>query len=207
MIVPLDARRLHLGSGTVHLDGWLNVDIQALPGVDFVHDATQPLPFRDVEAVFAEHFLEHLTIQEAIGCLLDVHRLLRPGGVLRLSTPNLDWVWATHQAPPDAPPDLQALSVLSRNRAFYAWGHRFLWTKELLSRALAATGFTDLRWHRYGESDRDIFQRLERHETYGDAPDLPHVLIAEATKGRPAPKALEAFRALVAKEFLEHLGG
>lgn len=204
---PPGAGRIHLGSGRVHLDGWLNVDMQALPGVDYVLDATEGLPFRDVEALFAEHFLEHLHLADAVEFLLDVHRILRPGGVLRLSTPNLEWVWATHHPGAGADPELQALSALHINRGFHGWGHHFLWNRALLGRALAACGFTDLRWHRHGESDRALFRALERHETYADAPDLPHVLVVEATKGEPAPAALAELRGLLQREFLDHLHG
>jgi predicted SAM-dependent methyltransferase len=180
----------------------------ALPGVDVVADVTRGLEFSDVEAVFAEHFLEHLRIPDAVDFLLEVHRVLRRDGALRLSTPNLDWVWVTHYAVgPGVEAERKIASAVSINRGFYAWGHRFLWNRELLERALVACGFTDLRWHRYGESQRPVFQRLERHETYEDTPDLPHVLIVEAAKGDPAPAPLAALRDLLRRDFLAHLAG
>src|SRR5687768_18017028 len=46
------------------------------------------LEFQDVEAVFAEHFLEHLPVDAALSFLLEAHRVLAPGGWIRLSTPN-----------------------------------------------------------------------------------------------------------------------
>src|SRR3954453_17999247 len=82
--------RLHIGAGRAHLEGWVNMDIQALPGVDVVADATKGINFQNVEAIFAEHFIEHLRIDEAVGFLLECHRALSEGSWLRLSTPNLD---------------------------------------------------------------------------------------------------------------------
>ena len=55
---------------------------------------------------------------------------------------------------------------------------------------------------RYGESAREVFRGLERHDTYEDRPDLPHVLIVEAEKGDADPAALAAFNALLEREFL-----
>jgi hypothetical protein len=185
----------------VRLEGWLNLDIQALPGVDLVVDVNSGLHWKDVEAVYAEHFLEHLDLDRAVAFLVDVQRCLLPGGVLRLSTPNLDWVWETHYSNV-SDEELRRLQALRLNRAFHGWRHRFLWNRLLLGDALIACGFTNLRWCRYGESAREVFRGLERHDTYEDRPDLPHVLIVEAEKGSADPAALAAFNALLEREFL-----
>jgi SAM-dependent methyltransferase len=196
--------RLHVGCGRVRLEGWLNLDIQQLPGVDLVVDVNQGLHWRDVEAVYAEHFLEHLDLDRAITFLGDVHRCLAPGGVVRLSTPNLDWVWETHYSNA-SDPELRRLQALRLNRAFHGWRHRFLWNRLLLGDALEACGFRDLAWCRYGESGRSVFRGLEHHDTYEDRPDLPHVLIVEAEKGPADPGAIAEFEALLQREFLSFL--
>jgi hypothetical protein len=196
--------RLHIGSGKARLEGWTNMDIQALPGVDVVADVTEGLRFEGVEAIFAEHFLEHLAIDAAVAFLLECHRALAAGGWLRLSTPNLDWVWSTHYRL-DLAPDGKRAAALALNRAFHGWRHRFLWNREMLGEALLACGFAEPRWCRYGESALPVFSGIERHETYEDTADLPHVIIAEAAKGEPRPRRLEEFRALLAREFLSHL--
>lgn len=203
---PPRRQRLHVGSGRARLEGWVNIDNQMLPGVDVVADVTGGLEFQDVEAVFAEHFLEHLPVDAALAFLREAHRVLAPGGWLRLSTPNLDWVWSTHYRL-EADADTKRLAAICLNRAFHGWEHQFLWNRELLGEALAACGFTALRWCRWGESELPVFRGIERHETYQDAPDLPHVLIAEAQKGDPRPERLGALRALLEREFLMHLKG
>lgn len=196
--------RLHIGAGRERLEGWTNVDIQALPGVDVVADVTQGLQFSDVEAIFAEHFLEHLPIDKALDFLLESHRVLRSGGWLRLSTPNLDWVWTTHYRL-DADGETKRQAAIVLNRAFHGWRHQFLWNREILGEVLAACGFDPVRWCRYGQSDLPVFQGIERHETYEDAPDLPHVIIAEACKAAPRPDLLEKLRGLLQREFLQHM--
>jgi len=37
----------------------------------------------------AEHFIEHISFADAVKFLAEVRRLLKPGGTLRLSTPDL----------------------------------------------------------------------------------------------------------------------
>src|ERR1700709_1052229 len=84
---------------TVRLRGGTTCDFQARPGVDVIADVSGGLGFAasaSAEALFAEHFLEHLAVADALGFLLEVHRVLLPGAWVRLSTPNLDWVWQSH---------------------------------------------------------------------------------------------------------------
>lgn len=202
--VPRRGVRLHVGAGRERLEGWVNLDVQDLPGVDVVADVTDGLDFSEAEAIYAEHFLEHLRVDAAVDFLAECHRVLAPGRWLRLSTPNLEWVWATHYDL-NAPEEHRAEMAVRANRAFHGWRHRFLWNRAFLGRALGACGFDGIHWCRYGESGRPEFAGLERHETYDDSDDLPHVIIAEARKGRPDPEGLAALRRLLRREFLSHL--
>src|SRR5262245_20546884 len=127
--------RLHVGCGRSPLPGWVNLDLQPLPGVDVVADVTKGLDFRDCRAVFAEHFLEHLPVEGALDFLVEVHRALGPDGWLRLSTPNLEWLLATGYDRRFSP-EGRMRAALAVNRGFYAWGHRFLWDRCLLTEAL-----------------------------------------------------------------------
>ncbi|HEX2164477.1 MAG TPA: hypothetical protein VHM02_11050 [Thermoanaerobaculia bacterium] len=196
--------RLHVGAGRERLEGWVNLDLLDLPGVDVVADVTQGLDFTGVEAVYAEHFLEHLRADQGIDFLAECHRCMAPGGLLRLSTPNLDWVWLTHYHP-DAPAEVKEREALLTNRAFHGWGHRFLWNRELLAAALDACGFERLAWCAWGESEHALFQGIERHERYGDDPAIPHVLIVDAVRGDERPEALAALRRRFAEELVQHL--
>jgi hypothetical protein len=202
--LPSSRPLLHVGCGRERLPGWVNIDAQDLPGVDLVADVTRGLQFTDCGAVFAEHFLEHLPIEQALDFLVEAHRALAPDGWLRLSTPNLEWVLAAVYDRRFSR-EGRLRSALAVNRGFYAWGHRFLWDRCLLEEALAACGFSPLRWCSHGVSELPFFQGLERHERYPDTPDLPHVLIVEAARGAPDAERLTALRILVRQLFSMHL--
>jgi hypothetical protein len=74
------------------------------------------------------------------------------------------------------------------NRAFHGWGHQFLYNRETLESGLRAAGFARAAFFRYGESDEPELRGLERHQTWEDAPELPHVLVVEASgEARPEP--------------------
>jgi predicted SAM-dependent methyltransferase len=178
--------RLHIGCGQEALPGWINLDSRALPGVDRVLDVRDGLPFDDVSAIYAEHFLEHLSLEDGLAFLRECRRVLRPDGVLRLSTPNLDWVYATHyRTGPASSGETKLYDCFQLNRAFHGWGHQFLYNRETLESVLRAAGFTSVSFHRYGESPVAELTGLERHQTWEDTPELPHVIIAEASGSGP----------------------
>jgi predicted SAM-dependent methyltransferase len=184
--------RLHMGSGPMAIEGWTNVDVAAYPGVDVVLDVREPWPFTGVELIFAEHFLEHLTLTEGLQFLRECRRVLHADGVLRLSTPNLDWVWLTHYKPPaELTRDEQLLGCLEINRAFHGWGHRFLYNFRTLELALHAAGFAEVVSREYGASELDALRNLERHERHHDLPDAPSVVVIEARGIADAARAFE----------------
>jgi len=198
--------KLHVGCGTAVIPDWCNVDIQDLPGVDVVLDVTRGLPFRDVNFIFCEHFIEHLRIDQALAFLGGCRAALRPGGVMRLSTPNLDWVVQTHYHLDNPEPTSRIGDALILNRAFYAWGHQFLYNAQTLEAALLHCGFSHLRTCRYGISQHPELCNLERHEQYGSTPDLPDVLVVEASAGHEPPaEEDDGFERRVRTEFLDHL--
>ncbi|HYO77439.1 MAG TPA: methyltransferase domain-containing protein [Thermoanaerobaculia bacterium] len=185
--------RLHIGSGPIRLDGWTNVDVTAYEGVDVVLDVREPWPFSNVEAIFAEHFIEHLTFTEGLAFLRECRRVLRDDGVLRLSTPNLDWVWLTHYKPPaQLTVEEQLLGCLEINRAFHGWGHRFLYNFRTLELALHASGFAEVRPREYGQSDVEALRGLERHERHQDLAHAPSVVVLEAHGRRNASPEFES---------------
>lgn len=178
--------RLHIGCGPEILPGWVNLDHQAHPGVDQVLDVRDGLPYAEVDFIFAEHFLEHLTLAEALAFLAECRRALQPNGVLRLSTPNLDWVWVSHyREPAQLSAETAELACLEINRAFHGWGHRFLWNRSTLAAALAQAGFADLAWCAYGESRHPDLAGVERHLFRPDQFGHPQILIVEASGRGP----------------------
>ena len=150
--LPARGLKLHLGCGTVHLDGWVNVDRQA--GADLRLDVRRPLPFPGGAArlIYHEHLMEHLTVEEGSRCLRDWHRLLEPGGVLRIATPDLayvveryagDWRDQAWLALPEYAFIRTRAEMI--NVAFRWWDHRYLYDGEELERRLREAGFGTVR--------------------------------------------------------------
>jgi predicted SAM-dependent methyltransferase len=90
--------RLHLGCGSRRIDGWLNVD---LIGSDFDCDLGSPfpLPSSHYEAAVAQQVVEHLELETDLPLFLkETHRVLRTGGVLWVSCPDMAAACAAYTA-------------------------------------------------------------------------------------------------------------
>ena len=201
--------KLHLGCGARIEPGWLNLDIDApvnLHAFATVRpaDLTRPLAFADasVDMIYSEHFIEHLALEDAERLLAECARVLKPGGAIRLSTPDLEHVAAMYQAARlwrgwsgesdrwnniiaaeiGGDPLLRWRSVgwepktpaQMVNGALTLWGHRFTWDFGEVSRVLEGIGFVGLERAKYGVS------RFEGMLTEA-RPDLGE-LIVEAVK-------------------------
>lgn len=85
-------RKLHIG-GQHTAPGWEVLDIYAREGVDHVGNANDLSRFEDgtFGEIYASHVLEHFDYKDELTATLrEWHRVLRPGGTLRLSVPDLD---------------------------------------------------------------------------------------------------------------------
>ena len=81
-------KKLNLGCGSDIREGWVNLDIAALDGVDVVHNVNElPLPFENEEFdyILAQDILEHL---EYIPLLEDLHRIMKPGAIIEIRVPH-----------------------------------------------------------------------------------------------------------------------
>jgi predicted SAM-dependent methyltransferase len=204
---PQTVWKVHVGCGPhALLEGWCNTDVRAFPGVDHVMDATQPWPFSGLTHVFGEHFIEHLEIDRAIDFLVHAGSSLAPGGRIRLSTPNLAWVMAAHAVHGDGVDvDERLENTLVLNRGFYGWGHRFLWTAEMLTGVMASLGYDQVELYDYGHSRDPELAGLERHGNHSVHDGLSSVIVAEGVRGA-APIARNAsIAAWIDHEFLRHV--
>jgi predicted SAM-dependent methyltransferase len=120
------------------------------------HDVTQPLPVEDgaFDWAYSEHLIEHITQAQALTWLKDVRRVLKPGGILRLTTPDLERYASAYVARDDAffadhsrrirefgLPSMPTRRAFMVNQIFQFWGHRWIYDLDELVHVLVQAGF------------------------------------------------------------------
>jgi predicted SAM-dependent methyltransferase len=137
----------------------VNVDVFGNP-CEILWDLRSPLPFPDgsVDAAFLEHVLEHFDLASGLSLLERVHRVLRPGGILRVGVPDLGRYMQSYagdgtlieELRPGRPTPLLAVAEVTQ-----AHGHRSAWDADTLVTVLREAGFEDVRACAPGESALD----------------------------------------------------
>jgi SAM-dependent methyltransferase len=136
------SRELHLGCGHIHIEGYCNVDILALPTVDLVDDVKKlnKFPHNYADSIYACHVLEHFTHSEIIPILERWFEVLKPGGEIRISVPDIDRIvkiylenWAHFQTTGNTP----WIGLLYGGQGdpydFHKTGFNFCWLSKLLT--------------------------------------------------------------------------
>ncbi len=172
-------RKLQIGAGPNILPEWLNTDKSpSSPRVLFL-DAANPFPFRDAtfDYIYSEHLIEHLTYKQGQLMLRECFRVLKPGGSIRTATPDLETLiglytpqksslqqkyihWVVDKFYPEI--GLYQESVVI-NSSFRNFGHQFLYDCSLLQSTLEKAGFVAITRYNVGESDDEVFRRIESH--------------------------------------------
>lgn len=125
---------LNLGGGSNCIPECLTVDID--PRADVYVDITQSLPFSgdSIDAVFCEEVIEHIEPGEAMNMLAECFRVLKPDGVIRITTPD----------PAASVGETGKPAVAGDVKGFDCHGHKHIYTREELALCLEDNGFVDV---------------------------------------------------------------
>jgi len=212
--------KLNFGCGPHPLDGWTNIDggdgrrYVPPPHPDIVKldvfEALARIPAGCARLISSEHFFEHFDRQQGHEILRECLRLLRPGGVVRMVTPDLekevkiyldllpeiDWDSMVlphrygHVGPrnPDPYGKLRDGEAFTRsmllNNGMHMDGHRYLYDFETISQSMRLAGFTDVRREEFGASRHPELAGIDRHDGGETGRNwVPGIaLVVEATK-------------------------
>jgi len=118
----IESRFYNVGAGRFAHPNWTNIDYdfnsdwyESHKGNRHIqHDLSQCQPLKIdsdvVEAVYTSHVIEHITDEAAQVLFNEVYRILKPGGIFRITTPDAD---------------LMRIAYLNKDRSFYYWADRY----------------------------------------------------------------------------------
>jgi len=155
--------KLHVGCGTRHLPGWVNLDSRPLPNVDKVCDVRKLDVWykpNSVDEIYHCALLEHLRPEEVVEVLDIFHRILKPGGKLWSSVPDFTEIVASYR---DGEVQLSHLFGLLFGRGDYPENvHRCAFDFLYLDGLLRGAGFANVRrydWRDFLPDGYDDFSR------------------------------------------------
>ena len=141
--------KIHFGSGAHRLNGWINVDLNFRCHPDVILDVGKciPVPDASVDHIFSEDLIEHLEYKDDKFFIQECYRILKPGGIMRILTPNLEAIVRQY-----VDRDVGTLNWYDKeygcrtfgemlNAAMRGMGHRFIYDEETLRLALEEAGF------------------------------------------------------------------
>ena len=167
---------LNLGGGGNCLEGCLTADIT--PRADIYVDITKKLPFDDnsIDCIFCEESIEHIKLDNAIFLLKECYRILKQGGFMRITTPNLDWF---------AENSIQSVDYCHQiNEIFYNHDHKYLYTTKTLRYFVEQTGFVNIVQSSYKDSNSQLGYLDSHADRFNHSPDISQYLeIQKPVKG------------------------
>lgn len=175
-----DERKLHIGCGGNLLKDWLNCDLYPLDD-NIIHlNAMETFPFESesFNYIFSEHMIEHIPYAGGAFMLNECYRVLKEGGKIRISTPDLghfialytnnktvlqnDYIkWNTNQFIASAPYYDETFVI---NNSLRDWGHQFIYDEKTLRKAMEIAGFSKIVSCVLNESASSAFRNLEKEE-------------------------------------------
>lgn len=192
-------RKLQIGCGKNILPGWLNCDFAPSSPQAVYLDATSRFPLADesVDFIFSEHMIEHVPYAAGQRMLRECFRVLKPGGTIRISTPNLRNIASLMSEPLTQekqfyirtatdkyiPDNSRYLPGFVMNNFYWDFMHYFIYDPETLTQAFETAGFRHAQKMSSGMGSVPELSGLESHaKIVGAKLDEFESMIFEATK-------------------------
>lgn len=134
--------KLSIGSGRKRYPGYKTIDIESYAKPDYLGDF-RTMKFSDVEAIRADHILEHFDRKESLEVLKLWHSWLKPGGIIRIETPDMEGMCRVFTEQPKrlwGPRELIDIAIYGSQEAGWAF-HKNSWWKEKFEEILPQIGF------------------------------------------------------------------
>ncbi|MDB9758760.1 methyltransferase domain-containing protein [Gammaproteobacteria bacterium] len=175
MIKENDLMKLNLGCGFQVVEGWVNTDYSLgarasrYPLIKFLAarlkvfshewssniylaDLTVSFPWRDneIDVIYSSHVLEHLDKQQGKNFISECHRVLKPGGIIRVIVPNLDEIIRLYNEKQlladdfidylDVRPKYQESFIKRLVSNLFSFPHKCMYSPERLTALMAEVG-------------------------------------------------------------------
>jgi len=164
--------KLHLGSGSRYLKGYLHIDIADYEHIDIKSsvDKLNTIDDDTVDEIYASHVLEYYDRNEVESVLNEWKRVLKKDGVLRIAVPNFETLIEVYQETDEIEKILGPLYGkwnLTDGSFIY---HKTVYDKKSLTELLERIGFSDIKLWDW----REVFKNNPDYDDHSQA-YFPHM--------------------------------
>lgn len=176
-------KKLHVGCGKVYIPGFIHIDLMDFDHIDHKRSVDDLSIFEDnsTDLVYACHVLEHFKRQEVERVLREWFRVLRPGGILRISVPGFEEIIKIYQKFNDLN---LVLGPLVGGQTYLYNFHYMAFDFKFLSEMLKKVGFKSVErydWRKTEHADIDDYSQAY----------IPHM---DKENGMPVSLNVEAIK-------------
>jgi predicted SAM-dependent methyltransferase len=184
---------LQVAPGWINIDGSLNSLVAAAPGwvcslayrfsgarefysKDYYcstlkdnffvhHNLTYGIPLQDEVAdfIFSSHFLEHLDQPSGLRLVQECRRVLKPGGVLRIAVPDLEYAWEMYKR---GDKERMIHDFFFTDESGGLGQHRYAYDYQMLNQLLRDVGFGDVKRKTFQQGETPDLEFLDNREDY-----------------------------------------
>jgi SAM-dependent methyltransferase len=125
------------------------------------HELSRSVPLKDGTAdfVYSSHFLEHLFKQDAERLLKDCHRVLKPGGILRVCVPDLTYAVSLYKQ--GKKERMLGDYFFVEDKESFLARHKYMYDFELLKILLEKTNFSKVVRCEYRQGKMPDIDKLD----------------------------------------------
>jgi predicted SAM-dependent methyltransferase len=156
--------KVHIGSGEINIQGWINIDARDFSHVHIVSDDMKLSEFSDnsIDEIYLCHILEHISFVDANNFVSLVTKKLKKGGILRIAVPSFDSIIKIYNNNNN---NFDSIKYALMGGQDYEYNfHKSMYNFDFLSSILKANNFSNItEWNThddFGQSIGDWSDRL-----------------------------------------------
>lgn len=152
-----DGMYIHLGCGDINHPKMVNVDLRPASHIHYLSNVEKlPMFSSDcADLIYVSHCLEHISYMRLDVVLQEWQRVLKPGGILRLSVPDFDTIVEIYK---DSANNIsEILPPLLGGQNYKYNFHYSAFNGKYLTSILKKNGFEDIKYWSYDEDEFSKF--------------------------------------------------
>lgn len=149
---------IHIGCGRINIPGFINIDPIPYSHVHYVTDKLTDLSMfanESIDLIYMSHVLEHIGIREVESVIWEMNRVLKKGGILRISVPDFEKLAVIYHSEGS---DIKAINYYLMGNQDHQYNfHHSIYSKKYLINILMEMGFSKVEeWDPQNCSDHDF---------------------------------------------------